>query len=120
MRAFFISAVLGLALGLALTGCKPLEGLDGSDHGAQLPLVGQEKQDVEKFNCLAKGGRWAEFEGGFVCQSTTRDGGKSCRSGAECEGDCLARSRSCAPVKPLLGCNEVLTEAGYPMNACVN
>ncbi|KEO60918.1 hypothetical protein [Thioclava indica] len=116
MRALFII----MAVGLALTGCKPLEGLSGADQSTQLPLVGQEKQDVSKFNCLAKGGSWAQYQGGYFCQHRTKDGGKFCRSGSDCEGVCLARSQSCAPVKPLQGCNDILTEAGYPMNACVN
>jgi len=116
MRVVFII----VALGLALAGCKPLDGGSGADQSAQLPLVGQEKQDVEKFNCLAKGGSWAQYQGGYFCQNITGDGGKPCRSGSDCEGVCLARSQSCAPVKPLMGCNDILTEAGYPMNACVN
>jgi hypothetical protein len=116
MRAVFIIA----AVGLALAGCKPLEGLGGADESAQLPLVGQERLDAEKSSCLAKGGSWAQYQGGYICQKTTRDGGKSCNAGSDCEGYCLARSHSCAPVKPLLGCNDILTGAGFPMNACIN
>jgi hypothetical protein len=114
------AAIVIMAVGLALVGCKPFDGLRGSDTSAQLPLVGQEKQDAEKFNCVAKGGTWAQYQSGFLCQHETRDSGKSCHSASECEGACLARSGTCAPVTPLLGCNEVITEAGYPMKTCVN
>lgn len=53
------------------------------------------------------------------CQFRTRDGGKSCRSSAECEGVCLARSRSCAPVNPLFGCNDVLQDDGRRVSLCI-
>lgn len=103
---------------LALAACKPFGAADGADS-EQLPLVGQERVDAARFECIAHGGSWAARNGGFICQMRTKDAGKSCTSGNDCEGDCLARSRTCAPAKPLLGCNEILTEAGYPMQQCV-
>jgi hypothetical protein len=45
---------------------------------------------------------------------------KSCSAASDCQSACLARSRSCAPVKPLLGCNEVLTNSGVAVTECVN
>ncbi|MBC7145176.1 MAG: hypothetical protein H5U24_07195 [Thioclava marina] len=103
-----------LLASLALAACKP-----SGPEGGDLPLVGQEKQDAEKFECVARGGNWVENNGGWICQRVTKDAGKACRASSDCEGACLARSRTCAPVTPLLGCNEVLTEAGFPMQTCV-
>ena len=107
---------------LALAACKPLAQMTGMGGGKQqkLPLVGQQKQDAEKTACVAKGGRWIDFNGGYLCQHDTRDTGKMCHSRNDCEGECLARSQTCAPVTPLMGCNDVMTEAGYPMTTCVN
>ena len=52
------------------------------------------------------------------CITPTRDAGKSCRKAGDCEGLCLARSRTCAPIEPLFGCNAVLQEDGTePPNA---
>ena len=115
MRA--ASILLGAAL--ALAACKPFGATDGGDTEEQLPLVGQEKIDAGKFECVAPGGNWVARDGAFICVKMTSDSGKSCQAGSECEGECLARSKTCAPVTPLLGCNDVMSEAGYPMQLCV-
>ena len=54
-----------------------------------------------------------------VCVRETRDGGKSCRRETDCEGLCLARSRSCSPITPVLGCQESLTRDGLRVTECV-
>ncbi len=60
--------------------------------------------------CVADGGRWGAGAraGTMVCYRETRDGGKMCKASGDCAGQCLARSQTCAPVTPLLGCHEVL------------
>ncbi|MPQ92915.1 hypothetical protein [Thioclava sp. JE_KL1] len=108
-----------LCAALALAGCSPFGPTDEGDTAEQLPLVGQEKIDAGKFECVARGGKWLARDGAFICVTMTSDSGKSCQAGSECEGECLARSKTCAPVTPLLGCNEVMSEAGYPMQLCV-
>lgn len=72
--------------------------------------------------CEARGGVYANVsgEGARACVQPTRDGGKSCRRESDCEGQCLARSQSCSPIEPLLGCNDVLQQNGATVTLCVN
>jgi hypothetical protein len=58
-----------------------------------------------------RGGLWS-------CVRLTRDGGRTCSRGGDCEGECLARSRSCAPLEPLFGCHDVLDGAGRRQTLC--
>lgn len=71
--------------------------------------------------CEKTGGRFARAGNSttFVCLRETRDGGKSCRRETDCEGLCLARSRSCSPITPVLGCQEILTQDGLRVTQCV-
>ena len=55
----------------------------------------------------------------MTCIRTTRDAGKSCDSKTDCEGECLARSRTCSPIKPLFGCNPVLMDTGAEVTLCI-
>jgi hypothetical protein len=72
--------------------------------------------------CRKKGNTWAEAgsEGAMACISKTGDAGKSCRSGKDCEGFCLARSGTCAPYSPLFGCNDILQDDGVEVNICLD
>lgn len=71
--------------------------------------------------CERRKGQWTGTgEGGHACIFHTRDGGKVCTSSRNCEGDCLARSGTCAPVRPLMGCNEILDDTGRRMTLCVD
>ena len=47
------------------------------------------------------------------------DGGKRCNRESQCDGVCLARSRTCSPFKPLFGCNEILQDNGARVTLCV-
>jgi len=71
--------------------------------------------------CEKTGGRFAKAGNSttFVCARETRVGGKSCRRETDCEGLCLARSRSCSPITPVLGCQESLTQDGLRVTECV-
>lgn len=72
--------------------------------------------------CEDDGGRWAKAGegGGMACIFQTRDGGKSCDSKDDCQGECLARSRSCSPIRPLFGCNAVLLDTGAEVTLCLD
>jgi hypothetical protein len=105
---------LALGLALALAACKP-----GGEAADALPPVGAEAVAIARAACEGKGGQWAHQGGGEYCVTRPADAGRSCRSGADCAGDCLARSMTCAPAKPLLGCNEVLTGSGMKVTQCV-
>jgi len=106
-----------LVIGLGLAACKPEQppldsGLAGYDpHMAE----------TQRAACDAKGGRYGPGgKSGLVCYLTTRDGNQSCSKATDCEGLCLAPSRSCAPVQPLLGCNEILDEQGTRSTICID
>jgi len=75
----------------------------------------------QQAECVATGGTLAERRAGlFACTRPTRDNGRACRSGADCEGVCLARSMTCAPVTPLFGCHEVLDSRGARQTLCLD
>ena len=76
----------------------------------------------EQLQCEKKGGTWARAgkSEARTCVRQTRDGGKQCTRGTQCEGLCLARSRSCAPLAPLFGCNEILEDDGRRVTLCID
>ena len=78
-------------------------------------------KSASQIACEKKGGRFAKAGNSttFVCVRETRDGGKACRRETDCEGLCLARSRSCSPITPVLGCQEILTQDGLRVTQCV-
>lgn len=75
----------------------------------------------EQIACERKGGSWASAggSGAKACVKRTRDAGKQCTNGRQCEGDCLARSQTCSPITPLFGCNEILQDNGARVNQCI-
>ncbi|SIS65190.1 hypothetical protein [Phaeovulum vinaykumarii] len=98
-----------LMLVLALAGCR--EGAGGAAPGLPADPAAQ---------CARQGGAWRELASGpAYCEHRTRDAGKACRSASDCEGACLARSQTCAPLRPLLGCNAILSDAGFEMRECL-
>lgn len=78
--------------------------------------------DRQRAACEADGGRWGAGgkSGALVCYRPAPDAGQSCRADGDCTGFCLARSRTCAPVTPFFGCNEVLNSAGVPQTICID
>ncbi len=113
-RGWRAGLVFGLALGLGavVAGCTP-------ERQQALPPVGAQRMALEGAACVAQGGQWLGGQGARTCVLRTGDGGKPCQSGADCEGACLARSQSCAPARPLLGCNEIVLESGLRVSECV-
>ena len=75
-----------------------------------------------QITCEKQGGNWddAGKTGAKACFKRTRDAGKQCRKQSNCESVCLARSGTCAPVKPLFGCNEILQDDGRRVTLCVD
>ena len=55
----------------------------------------------------------------MACIFTTPDGGKECDSKDDCVSECLARSRTCSPIEPLFGCNDVLMDNGARVKLCL-
>lgn len=76
----------------------------------------------EELACVKSGGQWsvAGKAGGMSCMRVMRDAGKSCKKKSDCEGDCLARSNTCAPIAPLFGCNEILQDNGAMVTLCID
>ena len=70
--------------------------------------------------CERRQGRYVAVGGARTCVTPTSDGGKQCRGKGDCSGQCLARSNSCAPVAPLLGCNEILQSDGRRVTLCLD
>ncbi len=64
----------------------------------------------EQALCEKSRGEWAEITGstGHVCAHRMRDAGKACHKKTDCQGECLARSNTFAPIDPLMGCNDIL------------
>lgn len=108
-------ALAALALIVALAGCKPA----APEPEPALPPVGAARTALEQAACEARAGQWVQRGGGFFCATRPADGGKSCRTGDDCIGACLARSMTCAPIQPLIGCNEVVTGSGLRVSECV-
>ncbi|MGC8201894.1 hypothetical protein ACP2AV_04220 [Aliiroseovarius sp. PTFE2010] len=78
--------------------------------------------DLARVQCTMDGGRWAKggADGGYLCLRVPKDAGQSCKKSTDCSTNiCLARSRSCAPVAPLFGCNEILTRTGRVATMCL-
>ena len=72
--------------------------------------------------CEKKKGRWAKVGKGEgrACVFTTKDSGKRCERESQCDSVCLARSGTCAPFKPMYGCNEILQDNGARVTLCLD
>ncbi|WP_155947107.1 hypothetical protein [Pseudorhodobacter ferrugineus] len=72
--------------------------------------------------CEKTGGNFVVIgrSGAMTCQKPTRDGGKQCKRESDCDGVCLARSNTCAPVKPLFGCQSILQDDGRRVELCID
>lgn len=109
------AAMLALGLLVLLPACMPA--------GAGKPVPeGEERMDLYHKECLAGGGDYIRSGKGknFICEGLPKDAGKYCAASTDCVGACLARSHSCAPVAPLLGCNEVLDSQGRTVTECID
>jgi hypothetical protein len=82
---------------------------------------GTPKSDAQKA-CEKRGDLWTKLPDSQAqtCVKRTKDAGKSCTTSKECDGECLARSGTCAPYTPLFGCNEILQDDGRRMTLCLD
>ena len=111
MRIFILSLV-ALAV---LAGCKPVS-------KPTAPEGTPEFVEQQRAICERRGGSWGSGTGRAtnICFLTPKDANQPCAQSSDCEGQCLARSRTCAPVMPLLGCHEVLMAGGFPATVCLD
>jgi hypothetical protein len=80
-----------------------------------------EPKSEAQLACERREGTWTSAGKGFKsCVFRTRDGGKTCRKETDCDGLCLARSGTCAPYKPLFGCNDILDSMGRKVTLCID
>ena len=93
-----------------------------SDAAPAADVVPAELKSPQQLQCEKKQGVWsvAGDTGARICVYQTRDGGKACTKGTQCQGQCLARSGSCSPITPLFGCNEILDDGGRRVTLCIN
>lgn len=79
-------------------------------------------QTPEALACIRRGGQYLTVGSSVTraCVKPTRDGGDRCERGTECDGECLARSGTCAPVTPLFGCNEIFQDDGRRVTLCID
>ncbi len=120
------------ALAIVLGACEEPPELSAEEQARmhsdeQIKIVASSQNmseaEVREFylQCVKEGGKG--IIGGFgqpSCEKTTADAGKSCSKESDCEGFCLAETKSCAPQNPLFGCYDVLTEAGTKATICVD
>lgn len=86
------------------------------------PEAAPEVKSAGQIACEKQKGRYVALggTGARTCVKPTRDGGKQCRKDGDCSGQCLARSNTCAPMNPLLGCNDILQSDGRRVTLCLD
>lgn len=106
-----------LILTFLLAACQP----EPSETPSLAP-VGPALVAQERAACIARGGNFSPSGPGgtLACILPTSDAGQPCTASEDCEGLCLARSASCAPLTPLFGCHEVLLAGGLRVTQCID
>ncbi len=105
----------------------------GTDPAAEEPAAAPEPapeetalpdilKSPEQLACERKSGVYitAGKSGIKTCARRTKDGGKRCKTGRDCQGECLARSGTCSPQDPLFGCNDILQDDGREVSLCID
>ena len=107
------------ALAVAAAGQSIAEEAPALAPVATKPEVAKIKAQI---TCEKRGGHWGNAGKSRLktCIKRTKDAGKQCRKQGDCDSVCLARSGTCAPVKPLFGCNEVLQKDGSRVTLCID
>ena len=106
----------------AASAAKPADASKTStESAAEEPKPEPPPSSPQEAACRKKGGQWSRVgKGGQACVQRTRDAGKECKKASQCEGLCLARSGTCAPIAPLFGCNEILQNDGSRVTLCID
>lgn len=86
---------------------------------AETPVTPKSEKQLA---CEKKKGSWAKIGKGDAraCIYQTKDAGKRCERESQCDSVCLARSGTCAPFKPMYGCNEILQDNGMRVTLCLD
>lgn len=105
-----------LGISILLAGCQE----DGPAASGNT-TAGPDLLQIASRECERDGGNWALAPGKstYVCYRTLTDSGKLCSKESDCQGMCLARSRTCSPIEPFFGCHEVLSETGFRQTLCI-
>ena len=103
---------------------EPIGAPEG-DAAFQAEVVAPDPVSVkskDQITCEKRRGNWTNAGKSSIktCIQRTRDAGKQCRKQGDCSSACLARSGTCAPVKPLFGCNEILQKDGSRATLCID
>ena len=109
--------LLTICLALTLSACQEDGPRASAETGGVLDIL-----EGPRTECEDSGGRWGVRAGGvlFTCYRPTNDANQQCREASDCESICLARSRTCAPTTPFLGCHQILTDGGQIATQCIN
>ena len=92
-----------------------------SEPAATAPVAPARTVSAAEKTCIRQGGTWGPAgKAGETCTKLTKDSGKQCDAESDCEGYCLARSRTCAPFTPMFGCNEILQDNGVQVTLCLD
>lgn len=89
------------------------------DYG--IPNYDPNMLDRQHAACAERGGsfRKSGISGGWVCFQPMPDANEPCATSSDCDGLCLARSKTCTPIMPLIGCHEVVLASGAVVKQCV-
>lgn len=87
---------------------------------APVPAPAVAVKSPGQITCEKGGGTYARVSTLFTCVKTPRDAGKHCTRESDCTGRCLARSNTCAPFDPLVGCNDILDDMGRDVKLCLD
>ena len=98
-----------------VAGCVPETGEPELVNGGPVDPV----QNTTKAACEAAGGQIVVGLAGPTCAKPTKDAGKACSDSSQCEGFCLAQTKTCTPTSPYFGCFAVL-ERGQTPTLCVD
>jgi hypothetical protein len=126
-----VDAAESAALPEVLPEDQPLQPLTPKPTGAgatpdpeavAVPVEPQAPKSAEQQRCEKKGGKWSLIgeSKARTCLRQTRDSGKMCDNKKDCDGQCLSRSKTCAPFDPLLGCNDVIQDNGATVTLCID
>lgn len=103
-------------------GTEPVEAAAEPAPQPDLAATPVTPKSEQQLACEKRKGRWAKVGAGDkrACVFQTRDSGKRCEKESQCDSVCLARSGTCAPFKPMYGCNEILQDNGMRVTLCLD